>query len=126
MPKAFKRTVWPLAVLLVALLAGQAMAADKRILFVNSSDKEIKGIFLAPAGTPTVGPGWGKNLLTKWKLKPGRKIDIAVPHDKQNCMWDLKYVARQKMAYTIKNVDICNAVEIDLYVENEQAWATVK
>jgi len=116
-----------LAVLVLVLaVASQAFAAEKRILFINSSDSQIKGIFLAPTGTPTVGPGWGKNLLDKWKLKPGKKIDIAVPHDRGNCKWDLKYVAREKMAYTIKDVDICKAVEIELFLKGDQAWANIK
>jgi len=114
------------AFVFVLCLASLSFAAEKRIVFINSSDEQIKGIFLAPAGTPTVGPGWGKNLLKKWKLKPGRSVNVAVPHDQGNCKWDMKYVVREKMAYTIKDVDICKAVEIELFLKGDQAWANIK
>ncbi len=110
------------ALVLCLGLATLAHAAQKRILFINSADQEIKRIHLAPAGTGQ----WGPNLLDKWKLKPGRKTDIAVPHDRGNCKWDLKYVARKDMAYTIKDVDICQAVEIELFLKDDQAWANIK
>ena len=112
-----------LAILILILaLASQALAAEKRILFVNSADQEIKRIHLAPAGSGK----WGANLLDKWKLKPGKKVDIAVPHDQGNCQWDLKYVVRERMFYTIKDVDICKAREIELFLKNEEAWANIK
>jgi len=112
-----------LSVLLVSLLACvQAFAAEKRILFVNSADVEIKGIFLAPTGTKN----YGKNLLDKYKLKPGTKTNIAVPHDRGNCMWDLRYTVVDKLGYTIKDVDICKAVEIELFLKDGQAWANIK
>jgi len=109
-------------ILLSLALVCQAFAAEKRILFINSVDQQIKRIHLAPAGTNKFGP----NLLDKWKLKPGKKVDIAVPHDQGNCRWDLKYVVRDKMAYTIKDVDICKAVEIELFLKNKEAWANIK
>src|SRR5690349_8840868 len=116
-----------LAVLALTLsLATQALAAEKRIVFINSVGQEIKGIYLAPAGTPIVGPGWGRNILSKWKLKPGRKVDIPVPHDEGDCRFDLKYVVRERMAYAIKDVDICQAVEIELFLKGDQAWANIK
>ncbi|GFK93654.1 hypothetical protein NNJEOMEG_01488 [Fundidesulfovibrio magnetotacticus] len=108
--------------LLVLALAGQALAAEKRIVFINSVNQQIKGIFLAPAGSGQ----WGPNLLDKWKLKNGRKVDIAVPHDRGNCQWDLKYVVRDKLAYTVKDIDICKAVEIELFLDKGQAWANIK
>lgn len=112
-----------LSVLLVAMLASvQAFAAEKRILFVNSADVEIKGIFLAPTGTKQ----YGQNLLKKYKLKPGTKTNIAVPHDRGNCLWDLRYTVVNKLGYTIKDVDICKAVEIELFLKDDQAWANIK
>ncbi|MBI4805778.1 MAG: hypothetical protein HY795_11145 [Desulfovibrio sp.] len=108
--------------ILVLALASQAFAAEKRILFINSADQQIKRIHLAPAGSGK----WGPNILDKWKLKPGKKVNIPVPHDEGDCKWDLKYVVRQKMAYTIKDVDICKAVEINLFLKNGEAWANVK
>lgn len=110
------------ALLLVLAVAALALAAEKRIVFVNSADQEIKRIHLAPAGSGK----WGPNLLDKWKLHPGRNVNIAVPHDQGNCMWDLKYVAREQMAYTIKDIDICKAVEIELFLKNGEAWANIK
>jgi len=126
MRKAFTTLVLTLTLALTLAMACQALAAEKRIVFIDSAGQEIKGIFLAPAGTPTVGPGWGPNLLDKWKLKPGGKVNVAMPHDQGNCMWDLKYLVREKMAYTIKDVDICKAVEITLFLKDDKAWANVK
>ena len=112
-----------LSVLLFTLaFAAQTLAAEKRIVFINSAEDEIKEIYLAPSGTKK----WGKNLLTKYKLKPGTRVDIAVPHDRGNCQWDLRYVAREKLGYTIKDVDICKAVEIELFLKDDQAWANIK
>jgi len=115
---------WFIALFLVLVLAvaGQALAAEKSILFVNGANVDIKGIHLAPAGTTQ----WGPNLLTKWKLRDGRKIKIAVPHDQGDCQFDLKYVGPRKMAYIISGIDICKAVEIDLFLKGDQAWANVK
>ncbi|WP_243358197.1 hypothetical protein [Fundidesulfovibrio terrae] len=107
---------------LTLALASQALAAEKRIVFINSVDQQIKQIRLAPAGSGK----WGPNLLDKWKLKEGKRVNIAVPHDEGDCMWDLKYVVREKMAYTIKDVDICKAVEINLFLKNGEAWANIK
>lgn len=107
---------------LILGFAGQAMAAEKFILFVNSVDKEIKRIHLAPTGTTM----WGPNLLEKWKLKPGGKVKVDVPHDQGNCRWDLKYVVVNKWAYTIKDIDICQAREIELFLKNQEAWANIK
>lgn len=109
-------------VLAIAGLSGQAFAAEKSILFVNKANVDIKSIHLAPAGTKQ----WGPNLLVKPKLKVGRNIRIAVPHDEGNCQWDLKYVGPRKMAYTISGIDICKAVEIDLFLKDDQAWANIK
>lgn len=113
---------WFIAFFLVLAVAGQALAADKWILFVNGTKVDIKRIHLAPAGTTQ----WGPNLLTKWKLKDGGKTKVNVPHDQGNCQWDLKYVGPNKMAYTISGIDICKAVEIDLFQKGEQAWANIK
>ena len=111
------------ALVLTLALASQALAAEKKINFVNSvEDQEIKQIRLAPAGTGK----WGPNLLEKWKLKEGKAVKIPVPHDQGDCMWDLKYVVRERMAYTIKDVDICKAVEIELFLKNGEAWANIK
>jgi hypothetical protein len=133
---SMRKTLAPQAPVLIAALAlilaltlGSAtrtLAADKRIVFIDSAGQEIKGIFLAPSGTPVDGPGWGKNLLDKWKLKNGKSVNIAVPHDQGDCKWDLKYLVKNRMAYSVKDVDICQAVEIRLYLKDEQAWATVK
>jgi len=112
-----------LAILILILaLASPALAAEKRIVFVNSADQQIKRIHLAPAGSGK----WGANLLDKWKLKPGKRVDIDVPHDEGDCKWDVKYVVRGRMFYTIKDVDICKAVEINLFLKNGEAWANVK
>lgn len=108
--------------ILIMAVACQALAAEKRILFINSADQEIKQIHLAPTGTKT----WGPNLLSKYKLHPGKKIDIAVPHDQGDCKWDLRYVVVDKLGYTIKDVDICKAVEIELFLKNGEAWANIK
>lgn len=116
MPKA-------LAVLVLILaLASQALAAEKRVLFINSVGQEIKGIYLVPTG----GKQWGPNLLDKWKLKPGRKINVAVPHDLGDCHWDLKYMVRERFYYTIKDIDLCKAVEIELFLKDGEAWANIK
>lgn len=109
------------AALLIALSV-LAFAAEKSILFVNSVDQEIKRIHLAPAGTTE----WGPNLLEKYKLHPGKNVRIAVPHDRGNCKWDLKYVVVNKLAYTIKDIDICQAREIELFLKDKQAWANIK
>jgi len=112
-----------LAVLILTIaLAVPAFAAEKRIVFINSVDQQIKQIRLAPAGTGR----WGPNLLANWKLKSGKRVNIAVPHDEGDCKWDLKYVVRENMAYTIKDVDICKAVEITLFLKNQEAWANIK
>lgn len=110
------------AVLLVLALSFQASAAEKFILFVNKADVEIKQIRLAHAGTKE----WGENILTKYKLKPGEKIKISLPHDQGDCQWDLKYVVTDKWAYFINDIDICQAVEIDLFLKGKQAWANIK
>jgi hypothetical protein len=123
-----RKTVPFLALILILTLAlaAQALAAEKRIVFIDQAGQEIKGIFLAKAGTAVVGPGWGRNLLDKWKLKPGKRVNIAVPHDQGDCKFDLKYLVREKEAYVIKDVDICQAVEITLFLKDGQAWANVK
>lgn len=113
---------WLIALFLVLAVAGQALAAEKSILFVNGAKVDIKNIHLAPAGTTQ----WGPNLLSKWKLKNGRNIRIAVPHDEGSCMFDLKYVIPGRLAYFIHDIDICKAVEIDLFLKSDGAWATVK
>lgn len=110
------------ACILILGFAGQALAAEKFINFVNKTDTQIKKIFLAPAGTKDASD----NLLKKWKLKPGKAVKIAVPHDRLNCKWDLQYVGRQDKAFTIRDIDICKAVEIELYLEGDTAWANVK
>jgi hypothetical protein len=122
-PEKTMRKYLTLTVLVVSLLiAAQAMAAEKRIVFINSTEEEIKAIYLVPAGTKK----WDKNLLNKYKLKPGTRTDIAVPHDRGNCIWDLRYVVREKLGYTIQSVDICKAVEIELFLKDDQAWANIK
>lgn len=110
------------SLVLVLAFAAQACAADKFLLFVNSGDQEIKTIHLAPAGTEA----WGPNLMKQWKLKPGKKIRIAVPHDQGDCRWDLKYVVVNKFFYIIKNIDICKAREIQVFLKKTDSWANVK
>jgi hypothetical protein len=110
------------AAVLITALSVLSFAAEKSILFVNSVDQEIKRIHLSPAGANE----WGPNLLDKYKLHPGKNVRVAVPHDRGNCKWDLKYVVVNKLAYTIKDIDICQAREIELFLKGKEAWANIK
>lgn len=115
------KKVIALLILLIAL-ATQAMTAEKYLSFVNKTDQEIKRIHLAPAGTNN----WGPNLLDKWKLHPGKDYHVKVPHDEGNCMWDMKYVVREEMAYTIKDFNICKAVELEIFLQGKETWVNIK
>lgn len=111
-----------LALFIVVAFCGQALAAEKFILFVNNTNEQIKQIHLAPAGTKE----WGPNLLDKWKLHPDKSVKVSVPHDRGNCKWDLKYVVREKMMYIITDVNICNAVELDIFNQDGATWVNIK
>jgi len=106
----------------VLAFAGESFAAEKWINFVNRADVDIRGISLAPAGTEQ----FGDDLLLRRKLKVGRTTKLSVPHDRGNCQWDIKYVGPKGMTFTIRDVDICKAVEIQLFLKDGNAWANIK
>ena len=108
-----------LAVLAMLLgVAAQTMAAQKWMLVVNKTEEQIKGISFSPAGQNK----WGEDQLDKYKLKKDQHIKVDVPHDLEGCKWDIKLTVREKMVYYLKDVELCNIAEIDLFVKDDAVW----
>ncbi len=115
------RKVLVCCVVLLAL-TGQALANEKYIQFVNSTNQDIVGIYLSPAGTRK----WGSSLMEKIALKPNGKVNVLISQATENCRCDLKYMLTGKQAYAIKAVDMCSARKIELFLKDDEASAKVQ
>ena len=99
-----------LPVLICALLAAHALAADRFSGFNETASTEFTGVYLAPRGTSQWGPNQALNDKDK-SWEPGERLQVK---GASRDVFDLKVVDRAGHVCIKHGIDLTNDTTFDI------------
>jgi hypothetical protein len=98
---------WVIVAVLMVLAANSALTADK-MLFWNETAHEMKGVYLAPAGTQAFGPNQALNDEDKSVSADERLLITGITPGR----YDVKLVDTTERTCIVRNVEVRNTGKV--------------
>jgi hypothetical protein len=92
-----------LAAGLSALVAGPAMAEDRRVKIINETDHTIVQFYASNVGQND----WEEDILGSDMLRPGQAVTVNIDDGSGYCKYDFKAVFSDGDVLIRHNIDVC-------------------
>lgn len=92
------------AVSAIGLLAGPALAEDLSFTLTNSTDYDVVGFYVSPAGVDA----WEDNLLDGHYLAGGYEVDVLIADGRDVCTYDIRVEFEDGDSMDDYGIDICD------------------
>ena len=88
---------------LSALIAGPALAEDRRVKVINETDHTIVQLYASNVGAND----WEEDILGQEMLRPGQAVTINVDDGTGYCKYDFKAVFSDGDVLIRQGIDVC-------------------
>lgn len=102
-----------LAAGLSALIAGPALAEDRRVKIINETDHTIVQFYASNVGQDD----WEEDILGADMLRPGQSVTINIDDGSGYCKYDFKAVFSDGDVLVRQGIDVCK-VSVYRYTED--------
>lgn len=93
-----------MAALLVAMLAGTALADERDFDLVNNTSRDLHSVYVESSANPD----WGDDIMGQDILPVGQTVHIVFSKfDGTSCLYDIKVVTADGVEGTLYQVNLC-------------------
>jgi hypothetical protein len=112
-----------IAVAMLSLIAGSALAVDTTFLLINSTDYPISEMSISQTDMGM----WSPNLLRGPAIRPGQERQIVIPASQLVCQVDMKLgFSDGTPAATWQYLNLCDLRKIRVFYDRYSGITTAK
>ena len=110
--------VLALALLVLAAIAGTALAGTQDFTLVNQTGVEIYRLYISE----TANNDWEEDVLGEDVLPDGSRLNINF-RGRSACLWDMKVTDEYDNTVEWSAIDLCEASVVVLHCDEDECWA---